>query len=270
MSAYAPAPPSEILQRVLAARGALTYVVDPAPSVLGQLVEVLDASGAELGARLLLRTEQLKDQVEDFLFASLLANLEAQGSVATRTKDQFPNRNLLLFDDAALQLFDLDGQLAGLETEDPSVLPSLEANLETLWDDASPFQLRTPPRSTVTETLGAELGADAQEDFTAIVASLETARGDGFGLDEVMIALLVAARNEALLYDISKWGEDVGLASKATFSRTKSKLEDLGIIATEKVPIDVGRPRLRLKFADEQLQSAGADDLASVAKGLLD
>jgi predicted transcriptional regulator len=86
----------------------------------------------------------------------------------------------------------------------------------------------------------------------------------------VTISLLVAARNEVLLYDISKWGEDIGIASKATFSRTKTRLEDLGLIDTEKVPIDVGRPRLRLKLGDDRLREADADQLADVAQSLLD
>ncbi|MFB6184704.1 MAG: DUF5821 family protein, partial [Haloarculaceae archaeon] len=69
--------------------------------------------------------------------------------------------------------------------------------------------------------------------------------------------------------DISKWGEDIGLASKATFSRTKTKLEDMGLIDTEKVPIDVGRPRLRLMLGDDRLSEADTDELASVAQSLL-
>ena len=85
-------------------------------------------------------------------------------------------------------------------------------------------------------------------------------------LDEVAISLIVAAKNRVLLYDISKWGEDVGLASKATFSRTKTHLEDTGLIDTEKVPIDVGRPRLRLRFADEDLHDASIDDLLERAR----
>lgn len=103
-----------------------------------------------------------------------------------------------------------------------------------------------------------------------MLGSLSSARGDGDGLDEVTISLLVAARNEVLLYDISKWGEDVGIASKATFSRTKTKLEELGLIDTEKVPIDVGRPRLRLKLGADELVAAGADELADEAQKLLD
>uniref|UniRef100_UPI001E4BF87B transcriptional regulator TbsP domain-containing protein n=1 Tax=Halegenticoccus soli TaxID=1985678 RepID=UPI001E4BF87B len=57
--------------------------------------------------------------------------------------------------------------------------------------------------------------------------------------------------------------------SKATFSRTKTRLEDMGLIDTEKVPIDVGRPRLRLKLGDDRLRQAGAGDLAGVAQSLL-
>ena len=64
-----------------------------------------------------------------------------------------------------------------------------------------------------------------------------------------------------LLYDISRWGEDVGVASKATFSRAKSRLEDAALIRTEKVPIDVGRPRLRLTLPAEY---DALDDIALV------
>ncbi|MFB6177166.1 MAG: DUF5821 family protein, partial [Halobaculum sp.] len=56
---------------------------------------------------------------------------------------------------------------------------------------------------------------------------------------------------------------------KATFSRTKTRLEDVGIVDTEKVPIDVGRPRLRLKLGDDRLREASSEDLASVAQSIL-
>jgi hypothetical protein len=119
------------------------------------------------------------------------------------------------------------------------------------------------------ETLEAEIDPDVAADFETVLNSLDSARGDGDGLDEVTISLLVAARNGELLYDISKWGEDVGLASKATFSRTKTRLEDNGLIDTEKVPIDVGRPRLRLMPGDSRLEEADIDDVAAVATELL-
>jgi len=121
----------------------------------------------------------------------------------------------------------------------------------------------------VQESLAGSLGDDTASDFDGVLASMETARGDGDDLDEVTVSLLVAAKNEELLYDISKWGEDVGIASKATFSRTKSELEEAGLLDTEKVPIDVGRPRLRLKLGDDRLREASAGELASVAQSVL-
>src|SRR5699024_7273037 len=89
------------------------------------------------------------------------------------------------------------------------------------------------------------------------------------GLTEVGVSVLVAAKHGELLYDISVWGEDVGLASRATFSRIKAQLEEEGLITTEKVPIDVGRPRMRLRLGDEQLREADVTELASAAHGKL-
>jgi hypothetical protein len=63
--------------------------------------------------------------------------------------------------------------------------------------------------------------------------------------------LLVAGRHELLLHDLSTWGEELGVASKATFSRGKTALIEDGILTSEKVPIEVGRPRLRLLLTDE-------------------
>ena len=98
--------------------------------------------------------------------------------------------------------------------------------------------------------------------------TLGSERGDS-EVDEVVISLLAAASNEQLLYDISTWGERVGVASRATFSRKKSTLEEHGVIETEKVPIDVGRPRLRLLFGDERLHEADTDELVGVAGSML-
>jgi septum formation topological specificity factor MinE len=41
------------------------------------------------------------------------------------------------------------------------------------------------------------------------------------------------------------------------------------LIKTEKVPIDAGRPRLRLVLGEERLREADAEELASVARELL-
>jgi hypothetical protein len=43
----------------------------------------------------------------------------------------------------------------------------------------------------------------------------------------------------------------------------------MGLLDTEKVPIDVGRPRLRLMLGDDRLRDADTDQLASVTQTIL-
>ena len=45
-------------------------------------------------------------------------------------------------------------------------------------------------------------------------------------------------------------------------------MEDAGLITTEKVPIDVGRPRQRLRIADDRLEGADATKVISILGSL--
>jgi hypothetical protein len=159
--------------------------------------------------------------------------------------------------------------VALLSTDDEAFTTAARDRCTAQWESADPFDLRTPPRSRVDSALRETIGDEMAETFSAVLASVEAVRGDD-ELDEVALSLLVAAKHEVLLYDISKWGEDIGVASKATFSRVKNKLEDAGLITTEKVPMDIGRPRLRLLLGDDRLAEASPDELVSVAYGLLE
>lgn len=226
----------DIIQSVLSSSEDEVLVANPTAEVIEGLVAVAtDIDGDLPEIRLVADEGVLKDVLDDFIVASNAANL-----------------------------------VAGLVTDDEAFVETAFEAHQAHWEDAPEFKLRTPPLARVRETLGEDISEETLADFDAVLGSLSSARGDGDGLDEVTISLLVAARNEVLLYDISKWGEDVGIASKATFSRTKTKLEELGLIDTEKVPIDVGRPRLRLKLGADELVAAGADELADEAQKLLD
>jgi hypothetical protein len=242
------------------------FVVNPGESV-SELVSVMgEVEGPTV--RLLAGERTLKDVMGDFIVASNAADLVESGRLDIRSHDGDSN-TLLVTEDSVVAVVEAGDHVAGLVTDDEAFISAAYEAYEEHWENAEPYHLRTPAISRVRETLSDGLGPDAVEDFDSMLASMETARGDGDGLDEVTVSLLVAAKNRELLYDISKWGEDVGIASKATFSRTKTKLEDLGLIDTEKVPIDVGRPRLRLMLGDDRLRDADAPELASVAQSLL-
>ena len=259
----------DILETVLETTTDDLLVVNPSEETLESFIDVMTGfEGDAPTVRLLAEERTLKDVMDDFLVASNAADLIDTDLLTLRTGES-PSNSLLLTDDDVIALVDAGTRVGGLIADDDEFVEAATDTYEGRWDAADEYSLRTPPISKVRQSLSEDISPEAEDDFSNILDSLETARGDGDGLDEVTISLLVAAKNEALLYDISKWGEDVGIASKATFSRTKTKLEDMGLIDTEKVPIDVGRPRLRLKLGDERLQGADNGQLASVAQSIL-
>ena len=261
---------NDILREVLEAEDTELLLVRPTRGAFEALVSVATAfEGSPPTIRVLADESLLKDVVDDFIVASNAADLVDDGVLELRTSTVDEGNTLVVTDDAVLALVTASEQVAALASDDDSLVASAFETYTAVWDDSPEFTLRTPSLSVVRESLESDISVDIRADFDTVLSSLQTVRGDDQGLDEVTISLLVAAKNEVLLYDISKWGEDIGIASKATFSRTKTKLEDLGLVDTEKVPIDVGRPRLRLKLGDDRLRQADADQLAGVAQSIL-
>jgi len=258
----------ELLTTTLAEATDACWIVDPTPETIKAAVDVASDGDTAAQLRLLAAEDTLKTAFEEFLVASRTADLVADNDLAVRTRGGDTTNSLVVTDHGVTAVVAAGGQVAGLRADKPDFVETTQAAVADRWADAEAFRLRTPAISEIRATLSDDIGGGIREDFDVVLDSLETAGGDS-ALDEVTISLLIAARNEVLLYDISKWGEDVGIASKATFSRTKSRLEDANVITTEKVPIDVGRPRLRLQLGDDRLRTAQTADLAAVAAELL-
>ena len=230
-------------------------IVNPAPDAFQMLMLTAAEFDDELpDLQVLAAPDMLKSSLEDFILASQVADLIDRDALELRTTSDITRSSLLVSDDEVVTIVTLGDELTGLRSADEELVENIRSTFVDDWDDGDAFSLRTPPLSRVRETLGEDFGDDVEDDFMMVVDSVDTIPGEDDDLDEVAIALLVAANNEMLLYDISKWGEDTGVASKATFSRTKTRLEDRGLIETEKVPIDVGRPRLRLILVPDDLE----------------
>ncbi|WP_418285876.1 transcriptional regulator TbsP [Halorubrum sp. DTA46] len=243
-------------------------IVDPSAETIVSLIEAAVDRDDLPELSMLADERTLKDVMDDFLVASKAADLVADGALSLRILGGDVDNALFVSPSQVVVLVSSGDEVAALSTDDSAFVDAVFETHSEAFENAEEFGLRTPAISRVRETLAAEIDEETRDDFDAVLASLNAARGDT-GLDEVTVSLLVAAKNDVLLYDISKWGEDVGIASKATFSRTKTRLEDMGIIDTEKVPIDVGRPRLRLKLGDERLHGVDADELAGVVDDLM-
>ncbi|UOO94936.1 DUF5821 family protein [Halococcus dombrowskii] len=260
---------ADVYRAVLSETTDDAFVVVPAAASVERLVTVLDGLDSPPTVRLLAFDSTLKDVLDDFLVASTAADLIDEGTLSLGTIEEAGTGQLIVTDETVVSLVTAGQRVAALGTDDEEFVANANERSEERWEASSSYSLRTPPLSRIRETMAEAFDPGVRDDFDAVLASLDTARGDGNGLDEVTISLLVAAKNEELLYDISKWGEDTGVASKATFSRTKTRLEEMGLLDTTKVPIDVGRPRLRLLLGDERLSEADADELAAVATGIL-
>jgi hypothetical protein len=255
----------EVLETVFESATEL-LVVDPVGEMIEALTTVTATTAEPPTVRVLAEAGLLKDVMDDFVVASNAADHVASGTLSIRTGRGATNA-LVITDEAVWALVGVGDHVAALGTDEDAFVETVSETYEARWETAASFDLRTPPLSRVRETLGEEIGQDVRADFDATLEALQSARDATAEFDEVTLTLLVAARNDVLLYDISKWGEDVGIASKATFSRTKTTLEDEGLIRTEKVPIDVGRPRLRLKLNEDRFEAVTPAELAAVTLG---
>ena len=260
----------DVFDAILHEDPSIVYIVNPTVPVLeriGTVVSRTDERAPEI--RVIGETDTLKDVLDDFIVASSIADLVEADVLEIRSTPEHGRTSLFVTPERVTALVEAGSQIGGLSTRDGTFPGDVYSAIESKWAGADTFGFRTPARTRIIDTLESALDASVRADFESMLSTLESANHDARVLDEVTISLLVAAKNEVLLYDISKWGEDVGIASKATFSRTKTKLEDCGLIDTEKVPIDVGRPRLRLKFHDESLQTAEPASIIEVARETL-
>ena len=258
----------EIIKESMEKGDGVLRILQISPKVLGRYIKVASEEDESVDKiRVLSGNSALKEAMNDFLIASAASDLIEDGKLELLTTDDNSYRSLVVVGDSDIMSFvDVGDRMGALSTDEPGMVEDASEFFEEMWEKGDDFKIRTPPASRVVETLREEIGEETQEDFTRILDVLETAKGNGDGLDEITVALLAAARNEVLLYDISKWGEDSGVASKATFSRKKTEMEDRGLIDTENVPIDIGRPRLRLKFEDESLHDAPLEEVVETAK----
>ncbi|WP_435079660.1 transcriptional regulator TbsP [Halococcus sp. AFM35] len=259
----------ENLQTILAEASGEIIIVGFDEDATGDLVEILAESEDPPNVRLLVDEDVLKWLRDDFVLASTAAELlEAERLDMRAVAPEQLDGELVVTEEAVVSLLTPDDdQSAALVTDDREFVTAVRECWSGVWEESEEFALRTPAYSRVLETLGEEFGSEMTSDFRTVLESVtEMDEGE---LDEVEVSLLVAAKHEQLLYDISRWGEDTGVASTATFSRTKTRLEEQGVIDTEKVPIDVGRPRLRLLLGDERLREADTEELPSVVRELL-
>lgn len=217
------------------------------------LVAVLEA-GAESdddGTRVnvLTTAETAKALRQTFVLASRVVDLIEADVLAVRAAEPRAPFSTVLIGDLAVR------SVAGVAPDavttlsadaDESLVESAREAFLKRWEDAAEFSTRAPPYSRMVDSVETTLGETVREDLETLFglsAALTPAETE---MDPVQQSLLVGAKNEVQFYELGLWGESEGVASRAKFSREKQTLEELDLVATEKIPTDVGRPRQRL------------------------
>lgn len=222
------------------------YLLRPSMEVLDSIVRIVHENVEKPLIHVLATEDDLRSIRQTFSTATFTADLIDEGDLTLTPTAPSGQGTLLVSEEGIYTVATVDEhQFVFGSTNVPAALVEHCSNCH----GTQTFDLRTPGMTHILESVEETFSVDIRDDLSAAIET--SANSDEVNLDEATIALLVASKNELLLYDLSRWGEDIRLCSKATFSRTKTELEDHGIIETEKVPIDVGRPRLRLRLADE-------------------
>lgn len=235
-------------------------LIGPSATLLGAVADLVIGSPAELPAvDVLAEAEALKTAREEFQVAAGLVEGIAADRLRIRVFDERADTTLLATSSAVYAVVDGSEAVGALASEAEPLVGGVREAYREKFADADSFDLRRPALSHTIQTLEEQLGEPVGAEFERALEGAERVTG----LDAVVTLLVVVtARNEGLLYDLSQWSEDVGLASKATVSRRKSQLEDTGVVLTEKQPIDIGRPRLRLVLdPDSDLAAADPEEL---------
>lgn len=134
------------------------------------------------------------------------------------------------------------------EIADTDLRQQFGATFDDFFDQADPLAIDVSPWNELLDSLEEMVGKETRREYVRLIDS--AMENDIHSLDEISVAIIATALAGGLQNDLGKWGEENDFASAASFSRRKNALEDDGVITTEKVPIDVGRPKLRLKLSD--------------------
>ncbi len=254
----------EFVEGVLSEADERVVALNPTADLLREL----SLADADVQIDVVADEQTAKEVYDDFIAASNAAVSVREETFTVRYEDGLTESPILATAEFYATPVYTANATYGVPDANADSAEEVYENANELFENVGeePYPLRTPPIDTVRETLAAEVGEELRDDFNAVLDQFDDLSMRGTGIDAVEALIVLAARREQLLYDVSKWGEDVGLASKATFSRAKSRLEERDLINTVKVPIDVGRPRLRLLLPEEDRDSEPVELVAEAAE----
>ncbi|MEZ3142528.1 DUF5821 family protein [Halobaculum sp. MBLA0143] len=215
--------------------------------------------------RVLAGATTLRRFTRDFEAAATAAELSAEGRLSVRTDETTEGTTVFATAEAVFVPVIVGEADTAVAARRATFAADVFETCRHAWETRDPFRLTTPSLSTVRETLTTEFGRAAAADFEAALSTV-TRAPDPTAFDPASVVVMIAARHEQLHYDVTRWGNEIGLASKATFSRKKTRLEELGVVTTDTESVPTGRPRQRLSLTEQyerRVEESGIDSLVA-------
>lgn len=237
-------------------------VVNPRREVLLTLVDELTGAGTTT-VRVLATEQRLRVLRDQFLQGARAADLISDGLLALRV-GEVQHTDLVLGTSDVSVIVPAGERVGVPQSSEDGFLDALRTDLQAQWQEASRFDVRQPPLAEALDTVADRLGPEMRDDLREALDVLETT---GQSVDEKILIVLLGARNGVQQYRLSRWAEDIGLASVASMSRRKQILQQEDLIETESVQVGKGRPRQQLQLA-EKLDGAALSELVEAAASL--
>lgn len=228
-------------------------------------------SGAAADTRILVDEATAKETRDSFLLSARVADLVDDDGLSVRVADPEPSfTTLLVGEDVVYGLTSIGGDaVTELRADEATTtVETVREAFEDCWADAEQFSVRTPPYSGMLGALAERLDESMRADVERVFEAAAGPHDGAATVEPVRLSLLMGAKNEVQFYELGRWGESAGVASRAKFSREKQVLEEQGLIDTEKIPTDVGRPRQRLVLPD-RLEEKDPLELLDTARSVL-
>lgn len=264
--------PTDILERVLDGASTVTVACTNESLLFAAVAALHDLPDEDRPSetRLLTTPRAAKRAKRDFVTATTLADLQASAGVALRTTEEpsLPEPVVVTEDAVFPVLRGVPCQTSVVRVADEEFGDEYREGTSQRWADATEYELDTFRRSQFLDSLEGKFGGAFRQDFERALAT-PNVRGDDDGTDPVDLLVLLAAKHGEQSYELNRWGESFGVASVGKFSQSKRRLEEIGLVETEKVRSDsVGRPRQRLVVGKEELADATPEELVDAMRSV--